>query len=412
MPTALVLLLGVLLHAPAPPADSMDAPSGAGRSAAGPGVQVQPRLSPLYSANFGLGVAVGATVENAGWAGSQIAVDTRLQARYQDATVAVFTGDPYHSRVYGLVAASGSTTGRRRYYGLGPNTLTANELYLSHDAVSIEGRVGLYPFRTTALVVQPGLRFLYDRSGGVNGEDSEIPLSTLDPASQAAVAVAADQSRYGLSAGVGVATDLRDDPGYTRSGTFALVEARRFVALDGSDLQLNRLSASATTYVPLGGRAAVVVRGIGVLTRRVDDDGDGAIPFFYLPVLDDRVATAFRQDRLTGRDLVAVGAGVRLPVLDALGLYGVDALVMGYLGNVYDDVFDQFEASVSFEERAEAAADGHAPLRPSLALGLSLVDLRAGRMLLGGVLGVGPGGVTAASLQVTYDLRDVRPLFR
>lgn len=411
MSYALALLLGALLHAPAPPADSTDAPGGAGRSAAGPGVQVQPRFSPLYSANYGLGVAVGATVENAGWAGSEIAVDTRLQVRYQDATVAVFTGDPYHSRVYGLVAASGSTTGRRRYYGLGPNTLTANELYLSHDAVSVEGRVGVYPFRTSALVVQPGLRFLYDRSGGVNGGASEVPLSALDPASQAAVAVAAGQGRYGLSAGVEVATDLRDDPEYTRSGTFASVEARRFAALDGTGLQLNRLSASATTYVPLGGRAAVIVRGIGVLTRRLDDDeGDDAIPFFYLPVLGDRVAAGFRQDRLTGRDLVAVGAGVRLPVLDALGLYGVDALVMGYLGNAYDDVFDQFEPSVSFEERAEA--DGRAPLRPSLALGLSLVDLRAGRTSIGGVLGVGPGGVTVASLQVAYDLRDVRPLFR
>ena len=409
MTLALALLLGALLQAPAPPADTTD---GRGGEA---GVKVQPRLTPLYSANYGLGVGGGVAVRNAGWDGSDVVLDLRLQPRYREARLTAFTGDPYAERVYGLVAVAASTTGRRRYYGLGPNTLAVNELYLSHDAASAEGRVGVYPFGTTALVVQPSVRLLYDRSGGVNGDASEIGLGALDPASQEAVRVAVGEDRYGLSVGLELATDLRDRASYPRSGTFASVEARRFVALDGSDLQLARYAASGVVYVPIRGRAVGVLRGVGVLTRSLDGDGDGAsdpIPFFYLPVLDDRVATAFRQDRLTGRDVLAGGAGVRVPLADVFGLYALDALLMGYLGNAYDDVFEQFEPSVSFAERVRAGDDGRAPLRPSLALGLSLVDLDDGRVVVGGTLGVGPGGFTVASFRVAYDLRDARPLFR
>ena len=326
-----------------------------------------------------------------------------------------FTGDPHRERVYGLVSVGGSTVERRRYYGLGPNTLARNELFLSHDAADAEVRLGVYPLGTTALVVQPSVRALYDRSGGVDAGASEIGLDALDPASREAVEVATGEGRWGLSVGLELATDLRDRPGYPGSGTFASAEARRFVSLDGSDLRLTRYAAAGTAYVPIRGRLVGVLRAVGVVTRSDDGDGDGLsdpIPFFYLPVLDDRVATAFRQDRLTARDLVAGGAGVRVPLLDAFGLYGVDALLMGFVGNAYDDVFEQFKPAVSFDERVRADADGRAPLRPSVALGLSLVDLDEGRVSVGGVLGVGPGGFTVAAFQVAYDLRDARPLFR
>ena len=432
-PLALALLLAAF-QTPAPP-DTTDVPAAADDLATvadvltdetgvydetdddTPGLQFRPRVAPsaLYSSNRGFGIGGGVGIRNLGWTGTDVVVDLRLQQRFQSADVAAYSADPYDSRFHLLVTAGASTTERRRYFGLGPNTVADSELNLYHDAAEAEVRAGYYPLGTTALYVQPGVRLLYDYSGGVNVEDSPTTLDRLGETSREAVTIAEDRGRYGASFGLELATDLRDWPSYPRRGMLATVEHRRFVAFDDSDLTLARYAGSAIGYLPIRGRTTVIVRGVSILTRSGDADGDGTddpIPFYYLPTLDDRVATAFRQDRLTGRDVLAVGAGIRAPVFDFLGVYGFDALVMGYLGNAYDNLFEQFTPRVSFSEGSELGEDGTAALRPSLALGLGLVNLDKERVVLGGLLGVGPGGVTLATLRIAYDLRDARPLFR
>lgn len=425
----LALLLAALLQTPATPpqaSDSVDVPPppAAIPASAQPGgvrdddgVSFRPRVAPsaLYSTNRGFGIGGGVGIRNLAWTGSDLVVDLRLQQRYQAADVTFFTADPYTSPVHFLVSAGASTTSRQRYFGLGPYTVADSEIQLYHDAAQAEVRAGVYPLGTTGLYLQPGVRFLYDYTDGVNEEASENDLDVLDPASRAAVRVAEDRDRYGLSPGFQVATDLRDWPAYPRRGTLVAAEYRRFFALDDSDLTFNRYSASVANYIPIRGRTTVILRAVGTITRSGDADGDGLsdpIPFYYLPTLDDRVATAFQQDRLTGRDVVAAGVGVRAPIFDFLGVYGVDALVIGYLGNAYDNVFEEFTPAVTFEEGSVLDAEGNAALRPSLGLGLGLINLDKERVVLGGLLGVGPGGVKVATLRVAYDLRDARPLFR
>ncbi|WP_420454572.1 hypothetical protein [Rubrivirga sp.] len=436
---ALSLVLAALLQTPAPvPADTTDRPPKTDAPAAeaveevtsvfeegpvpadeesGPGIQFRPRVAPsaLYSTNRGFGIGGGVGVRNVGWTGTDLTVDLTLQQHYQGADVTVYTNNPYDSVVHGLVSVGGSTTARRRYFGLGPNTVPESEVNLFHDAAQAEVRAGIYPLGTTALYVQPGVRLLYDYSGGINDGAGPGSLAGFGDASREAVEVADSEDRYGASFGIEVATDLRDWPAYPRQGMYATVEHRRFVALDETDLTLARYAGSVIGYVPIRGRTAVLARAIGILTRSGDADGDGQddpIPFYYLPTLDARVATAFRQDRLTGRDVVAGGVGIRVPVYDFLGIYGVDAVVMGYLGNAYDNVFEQFTPRVSFQEGSFLEDDGTAALRPSLALGFGLVNLDKERVVLGTLLGVGPGGVTVATLRIAYDLRDARPLFR
>ena len=385
-----------------------------------PGVQFRPRIAPsaLYSNSRGFGIGGGVGIRNLGYEGSDLVVDLRLQQRFQSANVTFFTNDPYDSQLHGLANAGASTTERRRYYGLGPNTVRDSELNLFHDAAQAEARVGWYPLGTTAIYLQPGVRYLYDYSGGVNTEDSPRTLGEVfEPGSASfdAVRVAEGEARYGLSVGLEVATDLRDWPSYPRRGFFGTAEHRRFVALDASDLTLARYAASGLGYLPLRGRTALVWRGVIAVTRSGDADGDGEddpIPFYYLPTLDDRVATAFKQDRLTGRDILAGGLGVRAPIVDLLGIYGIDVLVMGYLGNAYDNVFEQFTPRVSFEEGSEVDEEGRAFLRPALGLGLGIVNLDKERVVVGGLVGVGPGGISLATLRIAYDLRDARPLFR
>lgn len=382
-----------------------------------PGIDVRPRLAPsaLYSENRGFGIGAGVGVRNLLWTGTDLTFDLRLQQQQQGAALTFFTHDPYSTRLHGLVSVSGFTTERRRYFGLGPDTDTDDELSLFRDAAQVEARLGWYPLDSSVLYVQPGIRYLRDASAGVNEDASDGSLEALDPASQAAVTSAGGDTRHGLSLGLEVATDLRDWPSYPTEGVYAAVEYRRFVALDGSDLSLDHYSGSWIGYLPLNGRTALVGRGVGALTRSGDGDGDGVsdpIPFFYLPTLDAGLATPYQRDRLTGRDVVAFGAGVRLPVVDALGVYGLDALLMGFVGNAYDDVFEQFEPRLSFRDTVDPSENGRAPLRPSLAIGLGIVNLDKERVVLGGLLGVGPGGITAATLRVAYDLRDARPLFR
>ena len=434
-PLALALLLAPFQTPQPVPADTTDDPASEAEAAEAvgdvladdvrydetddraPGIQFRPRIAPsaLYSTSRGFGIGGGVGIRNIGWTGSDLVVDVRLQQRAQGADATFFTGDPYDAPVHGLVSVGGSTTERRRYYGLGPYTLSDNQINLYHDAAQAEVRVGSYPLGTTALLIQPGVRYLYDRSGGVNQDSSPGDFSALDDISQRAVTIAAGDPRHALSVGIEVATDLRDWPSYPRSGSFFTAEARRQFALDEHELTLDRYSTSAMGYLPIRGRTTILFRGIGVITRSadLDDDGEGDdIPFYYLPTLDDRVAAPFKQERLTGRDIVAAGAGLRFPVFDFIGVYGIDALVMGYLGNAYDNVFDQFKLDVSFQESSRPGPGEGAPLRPALGLGLGVVNLDKERVVVGGLIGVGPGGITLATLRIAYDLRDARPLFR
>ncbi|PAP77545.1 hypothetical protein [Rubrivirga marina] len=386
----------------------------------GPGITFRPRIAPsaLYSSGRGFGIGGGVGIRNLVRPGTDLVLDVRLQQRFQSADATFFTADPYDTRLHALFNVGGATTQRRRYYGLGPNTVADSELNLYHDAAQAEVRLGYYPLGTTAIYVQPGVRFLYDYSGGVNEDASENRIDDLFPvgsASNQAVRVAEDEARYGASIGVEIATDLRDWPAYARRGFFGTAEHRRFYAFDESKLTLARYTASGLAYLPIRGRTTLITRGVLAVTRSGDADGDGEdddIPFYYLPTLDDRVATAFQQDRLSGRDLLALGVGVRAPIVDLLGIYGIDMLVMGYLGNAYDNVFEQFIPKVSFEEGSFRDEAGRAYLRPALGLGLGIVNLDKERVVVGGLVGIGPGGLSLATLRIAYDLRDARPLFR
>lgn len=379
-------------------------------------IQFRPRLAPsaLYSSNRGFGLGGGVAADNLGWRGSRSTLDLRVQQHFLGAGVSVATSDLYARPVYGLLSAEASTTNRRQFYGVGPFVSGSRPLQLVHSDLSVDARVGVYPFGNTALLVQPGVRYVVDRTSSVR-DGSPAGLGDLTPESRAAVEPVVDAVRRGVSAGVEVAVDFRDWPAYPRSGSLVAVEARRFAALDASDLRFNRYSLQSVHYLTLRGRTALIGSVTGIVTRQDDGDGDGTpdpLPYYYLPTLDDRVAVAYKQDRLTARDVFAVSLGVRVPVRDFIGVYGIDALVVGYLGNAYDDVVNQFSPRVSFSQDSRPDDAGRAPLLPALGLGLGVVNLDKERVVLGALVGVGAGGITLATLRVAYNLRDSRPLFR
>ncbi|HEX8386405.1 MAG TPA: hypothetical protein VF576_09485, partial [Rubricoccaceae bacterium] len=241
-------------------------------------VRFRPRLSPsaLYSANRGFGIGGGVAVDNLGWRGSEVAVDVSAQQRYLSAGVTVFTGDPFEEVVHGLLTATVGRASRRQFFGVGPFTGGNLPVYLSHVEFDAEARLGVYPFGNTALLVQPGVRYLADRTGAEIREDSPAALGDLSPASRAAVDPTLGETRTGVSAGIEIASDLRDWAPYARTGTFVAAEARRFFALDASELRFNRYSLQTTGYLPLYNRAVLIGTMTGIVTRQNDADGDGA----------------------------------------------------------------------------------------------------------------------------------------
>ena len=354
-------------------------------------------LGALYSGTFSVGLGAGVGIDNV----------TAFGALHgYGAALTLSSGDLDEQPIYGLLHGEISRATRRRFFGAGPFSDKADRLELDHTSATVEARLGAYPLLTTALIVQPSARLLIDRLDALD-PDTDAALRQLDPSSQAATHALVEDTRTGISFGLELASDRLDWHDYPSRGTYASVEARRFVAFDDSDLRFTRVSSSISGYVPLGRRTVLFGHATGVITRQ---DDRTTLPFVYLPTLDNDLLLAYATDRFRGRDALAMSVGVRAPVLTLYELFGLDAELTGTLGSVYTDVFDQFDPSISFD--APILEPGTVPLRPAASIGLRAVNLDTRSMYIGGRIGVSPEGLSVALVSLTADLRDVVPLFR
>ena len=363
-------------------------------------------LSALYSGTFSVGLGAGVGIENVGWEGSDITATAFGALRGYGAGITLATGDPYGKPLYGLLHGEVSRATRRRFFGAGPLTAVDDLVEFDHTSATLDARVGGYPLLTTALIVQPSARLLIDRIDTLTPE-AETALRQLDAPSQAAAVPLVDETRIGVSLGLELASDRLDWHDYPTRGTYASVEARRFIALDDSDLRFTRFASSISGYLPVTRQVVLMGHASSTITRQADE---AVIPFVYLPTLDNDLLLAYASDRFRGRDVLALGLGLRAPVVSLYGIYGLDAEVTGTVGNAYPDVFDEFDPSVSFE--APLPRDGEAPLRPALSLALNFVNYESQTRYIGGRIGVSPEGLNLAVVSITADLRDVVPLFR
>lgn len=414
-------LLGALLTGPgataSPPPDTSLATASprplAPADTTRPDVYLLPRFQPaaLWSASRGFGIAGGIGIRNLGWARSEVEIAARLSQRFQSASVYLYTHDPYTTPLYGLVGGRVRTSSRQRYYGLGPTADRDDRLNLDFASGQIEGRVGWYPLGHTGLLLQPGVRLLYDKLSDFEDADNDamsLPDTTL-------LSRLEGNSRYGISIGLEAGHDTRDRLVMTRRGLLAEVSLRRFYALDGTELRFNSAQVRVFGFYPLMGRRVVLFgRAVGAITRADDEIDNLRLPFFYRPALDDALLPGYAGERFFGHDLVAAGAGLRFPLVDLFGRYAIDGLLMADVGSSYDDVTDQFKLAVSFAEDIGDVeeTDGRVPLRPSLGVGFNLVNIDRDRAVVGALLGFSPEGFVLGGLQIVYDFRDLRPLFR
>ncbi|NNF56941.1 MAG: hypothetical protein HKN04_01760 [Rhodothermaceae bacterium] len=377
-------------------------------------VEIATRFTPtaLYSSTRGFGVAGGLGIRNLGWEGSLIEIGARVSERFQSAATYLYTGDPYTTPLYGLIGGQIRTSTRQRFYGLGPLADRDNKLNLDFTSAQIEGRLGWYPLGHSGLLLQPGARVFIDRLSGFEDDNENGATANLDAISLNNLLMVQGETRTGVALGLQVSSDTRDRLVMTRHGMLLEASARRFFSLDDSDVQFNRTQVRLFGFYPLRGRRTVLIgRAVGVMVWGENDTTE-SLPFYYLPALDDALLPGYPAERFFGPDLVAAGAGVRLPIIDLVGRYGLDALLLADVGSVYDNIGDQFKLALSFDEDITADENGRVPLHPSLTFGLGVVNLDRNRAVAGVLFGFSPEGLVISGLRVVYDFRDLRPLFR
>ncbi len=385
------------------PADTLRFPEGEEPVRVG----VRPIPSAFYSASKGFGVGVRVSFRNVNWRGDRLELSAEPMTMFGRYGLRYLTGDPYRTPLYVLAAVEYTTTGSYRYYGLGPRSEREDKLFVSLRMVEGELRGGWYPLGTGRLLVQPVARVLYTRVRSFR-DDADGAFSELDPASQRNLLLTVDDPSTGLDFSLDLVYDGRDDVGYASRGVLAQLTGRRYEGLDGTPFRLWSGAGSLYGFVPTPvDRLVVVGRAVVSFTRSA---GGEEIPFFALQPLDSDLLGGYGRYRFSGRDFLALTAGLRFPAAALFG-YRLDGFAGGHVANAYDDLFRQIAPRVAFGEDLGRPED-RAPLRPSFVLGAYVLPDDEERVIISGQLGVTPEGLAVTALRIVYDLRSRKPVVR
>jgi hypothetical protein len=380
-------------------------------------MRVRPIVSPgaLYSGSRGFGVGGGVAVSNLARGGDHLQVEGRVSQRIQSAFGAYQTGEPEVASLFGLVGGAALTTSRFPFHGTGPHSDPDGKLYLDRSEWEVEGRLGWSPAGPGGLLLQPTVRYRADRLRGYT-EIGDSTFAYVSATDRAALDSLVGGSRSGVSVGLSALTDTRNNDARPVRGAYLQGAAARFFSTDGSGLRFNRFEATGYLFRPAPfrlpfqpERGAVFVRAAGVVVR--EDGVDSGLPILYYPVLDRDLLVGWPAKSFVGRDALSVGVGARGVVVDRVGAFRVEGTALALLGAAYDDVFSEFSPRVSLSSDPVAVGED-VPLRPSFGVGLNLHYRDRERPLVGGLIGIGPGGITATSFRIIVGLDRYRPEVR
>ena len=378
--------------------------------------EIRPIIAPsaLYSPTRGFGIGGGAAIWNVARPGDRLQLEGRLTQRYQSGWGSYSTGNPGRSTLYGLVGIGATQTTRYGYYGNSPRFNRDAKLDVSRTAFEVEGRVGWAPFGPRTVVLQPTVQFRYDKLRDYTA-GREGALELADPEDLQRLDALRNDPRHGVSGGLSVLLDTRDDEIMPRSGVVLQSSVEQFVATDTTALRFTRGQGTVTVFHPalfripfLPEPGAFFVRANLVVTRQ---GGVEPLPYMYLPNLNQELLVGFPTSRFRGRDAASLAAGVRGVIAQAIGAFLVEGMSFVMVGAAYDNISDDFTPRVTFDPGAVDPA-ARVPLRPSAAVGLNIHFLDRERPILGLVLGAGPEGLTSASFRIVYPLRWYRPSIR
>ena len=400
-----ILLLAAILAA-AIPAGASSPVSDTTR--AGIDVSVSPDPGGFISTYKGLGIGVTVTIDNLGWTGSELILNSQIMTRHGQYSAFLFSADPFEARVYAAGGIRYEGCRALGFSGLGPRSQVDDRQGVVVRRIEVEAGVGWYPLAGRRLLVQPVVRFLHDNVRAFDDFDPEA-FMRLDEASRESLVRALGEPSYGFTFGPEFVLDFTDEPRHPRRGALASVSVRQYEGLDDDAFRYTSGTASLHGFLPTFSRRHVLeARAVLAITR---ESADRPVPFYALQTVDADLIGGYPPFRLVGRDLLALSLGAKFPLFDVFNWIGLEGELVFHAANVYDNVFDQFQPAIDFR-RDLARGDGAAPLRPALTIGGHIMDLGDGRPMLSGQLGLSPEGFQLATLDFAIDLRARRPFVR
>ncbi|MEO0558624.1 MAG: hypothetical protein AAF170_10630, partial [Bacteroidota bacterium] len=299
--------------------------------------EVRPILAPsaFYSPVRGVGIGAGVAIWNAAQNGDRLHAEGRLTQRYQSLWGSYSTADPSRATSYAMIGMGGTSTSRFPYFGTSPRYDREARLYLNRAAFEAEGRLGWAPFGPRTAVLQPTLQFRYDRLRSyTEAEDGSLALAPQDDIRQ--LDALQDVPRHGVSGGLSVLLDTRNDEIMPRSGMVFQSGLTQFVATDTSELRFTQGQATVTVFHPAPFRlsflpepGALFVRANVVVTR---EGGDDPLPYMYLPDLDRDLLVGFPRRQFRGRDGASLAVGIRGVIAQIIGAFLVEGMAFGMVG--------------------------------------------------------------------------------
>lgn len=354
-----------------------------------PGASDDPSVNArVYPAAFwgpraGIGAGGGLVAHNVARPNAQWLL-TAAPARYEQVgTLSFASADPLRARRYVLMDTRVLHTDRE---WIGPWTL-------ERSAVRGRLRVGQYLWGRH-LLVQPHLTGLFSSASTVRARSGYSP--------GASAATIPTDARTGLRVGLALRYDTRKRPRRARRGLRLQAVWDRYVPLDGSGLQFDQVDLTARGVLPLFSAHRLVARLGATLTA---NRGDAALPLYVQPTLSGTVVPGWPRAHAVAPNRLLGSLLYRFPLWGVGSATMVEGHMGGHLAGVYDDLGDQFSATVS---RAKRPSGPDVPLRPSGAVGLRVSVPFRPRAAVDLAVGISPEGVSAARVTFSHRLQAVR----
>lgn len=403
--SAFLLLFALCLVLAAPPAAL------AQQTSAEPEVSAKFYPEALWGPTPGFGIGVGVEVENVPAARMRF-LATAQPAQHEGLySLAFTTADLHAAPRYLLLKTRYATTGRQWFYGLGPAAAEGDRIAVEKRSFDAALRFG-QRFFGGRLLAEPRLALRADGARDFENDDDGA-FARLDPASQENLRASlgrlpgSQRAQLGLAPGLRLAFDTRDQRGLTTRGFYAEAAAHQYESLDDLDLRFRQYAFSAYGFLPmpLGERHVLALRAQLALTDRL---GGARVPFYLLPVLEDRLLPGFPRDRFFGHDRLALGAQYRFPVWNAFGLLELEGFLGAGAGSVYDDLGEQFDLALTFDDALAPNRESY-PLRPTASTGLRLLPLFRDQAFFSVAAGYSAEGFNTLTFRFVYDGQTLRP---
>ena len=361
--------------------------------------------TPIWSRTSGFSAGVGYEIDNLLMPRGRLLVTAKPGQHLGRYTATYFAKDAYNDPVYGLANVYYETTGRHWYYGLGPASASRNKVAVEAKMLEAELRVGFQPVNRR-LLIQPLVRYIRHESVGFEEWD-EGAISRLDPESLENLELTAgssssDRIQKGFAFGLVGGIDLLDRALRPRRGLLLQASTQRFQFDVPDGLEYDQHGFYAYGFLPVR-RGVVALRAVTILTNQ---RGTTPIPFYFLPSLHGRMLPGYSWDRFVAPDLFVLTAEYMHPLFNVYNIIGLDALLSVGAGNVYDDLFDQFKADLTFEDDPSPGQASY-PLRPSVAAGFDLYRANRSGFDFRVLVGLGTEGIRLVRFGFVHDLRDI-----